>query len=344
MKINKSDLIGTGSVYRFTLLQMVKGKANIITLVIFLLLAAGCVPLMALAGSDGERPEPVVVSGMTEDQMEILSANYSVDVMTEEEYRADDGVDMDALFVIQYVYSIFVMFVSIFSASYIIRAVIEEKASKLVETLMVSVKPLALILGKILSVMTYIFGLFVAMILAFGLSYGICGRFMDVSAIGTLMSSMGFSSELMNLSVSTVLIVLISLILGYLAFSIIAGVSGTCCSSMEDMESANLSVTLLIMAGYLVSCMTVAISGGVPAVVVSLLPVVSVFCAPVQYVVGHISLAVFLLSWLLQALYIVLLAIFATRVYRELIMYRGNRVKLMQLFRMAGHKQVKEVR
>lgn len=35
MKLSKSDFNGTGKVYRFTLAQMVKGKANIITMLVF---------------------------------------------------------------------------------------------------------------------------------------------------------------------------------------------------------------------------------------------------------------------------------------------------------------------
>ena len=37
MKLRKSDFTGTGKVFRFTLVQMLKGKANIITMLIFFL-------------------------------------------------------------------------------------------------------------------------------------------------------------------------------------------------------------------------------------------------------------------------------------------------------------------
>ena len=48
MKISRNDFNGTGSVYRFTLSQMLKGKANIITMLIFFLIAAASIPVMTL--------------------------------------------------------------------------------------------------------------------------------------------------------------------------------------------------------------------------------------------------------------------------------------------------------
>ena len=48
MKLRKSDFTGTGKVYRFTLSQMMKGKAKIISLIIFFLIAAASIPVMTV--------------------------------------------------------------------------------------------------------------------------------------------------------------------------------------------------------------------------------------------------------------------------------------------------------
>ena len=52
------DLSGTGQVYRFTLSQLLKSRANRVTLIIMVLLAAVSMPLTALLG--GVRLEPEV--------------------------------------------------------------------------------------------------------------------------------------------------------------------------------------------------------------------------------------------------------------------------------------------
>ena len=50
MKMRKSNFAGTGKVYRFSLQQLFRSKANMISLIIMLVLAMGMVPLMGLIG------------------------------------------------------------------------------------------------------------------------------------------------------------------------------------------------------------------------------------------------------------------------------------------------------
>ena len=89
-------------------------------------------------------------------------ASYQIDSMSASDYLAQkagtktESIGFDASFAIQYGYSIIVMMLCLLSASFIIRCVITEKESKLIELLMVSVSPLSLLLGKILAVMTYV--------------------------------------------------------------------------------------------------------------------------------------------------------------------------------------------
>ena len=271
------------------------------------------------------------------EQAAAVTSSFQVKTGGVKEYMEKDGVSWDVQYMIQLVYALVVIVVSVFSVTYIIRTVVEEKASKLVELLMVSVKPLALIVGKILAAMTYVFGMFLILVAGFGISYCVSGMFMDVSAISGMMSGMGISGGTLKIGPETLGIILISLLLGYFTFAIIAGLSGTGCSTMDDIQSASTLVTLLIMAGYLVSIFISSAgsaSGGV-ALFASLCPVLSVFCAPVQYIVGNISFWVLFLSWVIQAAVIVLLALFCARIYSSLLMHKGGRVKLGQMISMA---------
>lgn len=418
MKRTDGSLRGTGKVYAFTLEQMIKGKANLIMLVLLLALSLASVPLMTLFGGTGGARETgferLYVQNETGLPLELASL---ADIVTEEDakpetiqkdeawlrfYLAEDGYHVDAecdpvdedkaasllqnaqsilnearyaslgttteqlktistpvqtetgtvtdylsapeldfadTFAIQYVYSILVMILSIFASSYIVRAVIEEKASKLVELLMVSVKPLALIVGKILAMMTYVFGLLLLMVVGMVMSYFISGSFMEVASPVAMLQGMGLDISGMNVGPMTVVIVLVSLVLGYLTFSILGGLVGTGCSSMEDVESANLSVILIVMAGYLVASMTSGIGNTAVGTVLALVPVVSVFCAPVQYVCGNINLGMLCVSWLLQGLVLLLLAWLCAKIYHELLLRRGGKVKLREMLSMARRKK-----
>lgn len=401
------DLSGTGQVYRFTLSQLLKSRANRVTLIIMVLLAAVSMPLTALLGgetpetsdtaglasvrvdnrtdlvldfsgeaywadtdfsADAGEPDAVVTitgdetgyqvavvgsetahagelsqlaetarqavrdaclraAGLSSRQMEALTAS------TGEEDSHEDG------FWVQYGYSILAMILCLMSASYVIRAVVEEKDSRLVELLLVSVKPMALLAGKILAVMAFTFGWLLAMLAGLGVSCGLTAGLMGPGVLQKQMSGLLAAvprvQEDLWQAAGVLLVLLVSLGLGYLTMSLIGGVAGACCSGMEEAGEATGPVMLLTMAGYLASCVVGAVPSGPVAVFSTLCPVVSIFCAPVQFAGGNVSFWLVLASWAIQAAVIWGLLTLASRVYAGLIVHRGSRVKLRELMSMA---------
>lgn len=401
------DLSGTGQVYRFTLSQLLKSRANRVTLIIMVLLAAVSMPLTALLGgetpetsdtaglasvrvdnrtdlvldfsgeaywadtdfsADAGEPDAVVTvsgdvtgyqvavvgsetadagelsqlaetarqavrdaclraAGLSSRQLEALTAS------TGEEDSHEDG------FWVQYGYSILAMILCLMSASYVIRAVVEEKDSRLVELLLVSVKPMALLAGKILAVMAFTFGWLLAMLAGFGVSCGLTAGLMGPGVLqkqlSGLLAAVPRVQEDLWQAAGVLLVLLVSLGLGYLTMSLIGGVAGACCSGMEEAGEATGPVMLLTMTGYLASCVVGAVPSGPVAVFSTLCPVVSIFCAPVQFAGGNVSFWLVLASWAIQAAVIWGLLTLASRVYAGLIVHRGSRVKLRELMSMA---------
>lgn len=401
------DLSGMGQVYRFTLSQLLKSRANRVTLIIMVLLAAVSMPLTALLGgetpetsdtaglasvrvdnrtdlvldfsgeaywadtdfsADAGEPDAVVTitgdetgyqvavvgsetadagelsqlaetarqavrdaclraAGLSSRQLEALTAS------TGEEDSHEDG------FWVQYGYSILAMILCLMSASYVIRAVVEEKDSRLVELLLVSVKPMALLTGKILAVMAFTFGWLLAMLAGLGVSCGLTAGLMGPGVLqkqlsGLLAAVPRVQEDLWQVA-GVLLVLLVSLGLGYLTMSLIGGVAGACCSGMEEAGEATGPVMLLTMTGYLASCVVGAVPSGPVAVFSTLCPVVSIFCAPVQFAGGNVSFWLVLASWAIQAAVIWGLLTLASRVYAGLIVHRGSRVKLRELMSMA---------
>lgn len=320
----KMDFTGVGQVYRFTLRQLVKNKANIIVFGGFLFTALAIIPIMSFFVGDDPS------SGSTL----ILQTGVS----TVSEYLSGSQAGFDARYGIQMAYSILTMILCVFSATFIVRAIVEEKSSKLVETLMVSVKPLALIFGKILAVMTYMFSFIVLLGCAFCLSYFVCGQFLDVSFVGEMLASLGITADVLNVGVETIFVIFISLILSYLLFSLIAGLAGAGCSNMDEVEGANMAAMGVILAGYLVSCFTLGI-GDSSAVFFAVCPVLSAFSAPVYYIFGTIGFEVLLLSWAVQILTVGVVLLLTAQVYDQLIMYKGSRLKMSRILAMAFGKE-----
>ena len=289
----------------------------------------------------------IAAAGITDAQLDILWSDYSVvlpesmwpaDEVLPDDFTAEEEDFMDGFWV-QYGYAIAVMMLCLLSASYVIRAVIEEKGSKLVELLLLSVQPLALLTGKILAAMLYTFGMLLMMVAAWAGSLGITAVIFGRDSVSGIVSVI--SGVLPSLQTDPVhllalgLVLLISLLLGYLTMSMLGGLSGACCSSMDDMGSAASTVTMVTMAGYLGACVVSALPGRGVAVFSALCPVLSIFCAPVQYARGNIGWWVLLISWLVQALLVAALAWLSARVYADLIIHRGKRIKMNQLLAMA---------
>lgn len=401
------DLSGTGQVYRFTLSQLLKSRANRVTLIIMVLLAAVSMPLTALLG--GETPETSDTAGLASvrvDNRTDLALDFSGDAYwADTDFSADAGEpdavvtitgdetgyqvavvgsesahagelsqlaetarqavrnaclqaaglssrQLEALtastgeedshedgFWVQYGYSILAMILCLMSASYVIRAVVEEKDSRLVELLLVSVKPMALLAGKILAVMAFTFGWLLAMLAGLGVSCGLTAGLLGPGVLqkqlSGLLAAVPRVQEDLWQAAGVLLVLLVSLGLGYLTMSLIGGVAGACCSGMEEAGEATGPVMLLTMAGYLASCVVGAVPSGPVAVFSTLCPVVSIFCAPVQFAGGNVSFWLVLASWAIQAAVIWGLLTLASRVYAGLIVHRGSRVKLRELMSMA---------
>ncbi len=266
-------------------------------------------------------------SGITPDKLTVISSQYYVSSGSASSYMGTSD-DLAMRFIIQYVYAIIVLLLCSISIGYIIRSVLEEKASKLVETLLTSVRPLSLIVGKILAVMTYIIIILASVIISALVSSKITALF---SKTPISLSALGLDISSMRIDIPTLILIIISLIISYLTYSVLAGISGACCSNMEEMDAATGTVMMTLMIGYVVSFTTCAIDSAPVAYITSLLPIISTFCAPVRYVLGHIGLGTFIISLLLQALVVVCLFVFCSKVYSEIIIRRGKRIKLKEL-------------
>ena len=305
MSEKKSRIEGTGKVYRFTLSQMLKNSTNRWTLLILLLFALASVPVMSLMGQGN------MSAGGSE--------AFYVEVKSMTAYENPELLSSDAKYLLQYGYSILVLMLITISSSYIIRSVVEEKA---------------LILGKILAMMTFILVMVAVMLGGVFVSGVITGMFMDMGAVMALLEQTGLTS--LRVGPGTVLITLVSLLLGYFTFSILAGLSGAACSNMEEVEGASTTVVILALAGYLVPTIFASTVSGTGSVLLALCPIVSVFSAPVQFVSESVGFPVLLASWGIQIVVIAILAVFMARVYGGLIMYRGSKVKLADLLKKGG--------
>ena len=270
--------------------------------------------------------------GVDPRQMGIALAPVSTSVLSEAEFRdaEEDEEGITTRQVGNSAYSILVFMLISFSTSFIVRAVVQEKSSKLVELLMVSVKPLALISGKILAAMCLV----AAGVVCSGV--GLALSRLVLKLLGKEgMASLGIGSLLQGLSGPGILVVLVSVLLGYLSYSIIAGISGACCSTESESDNASSSAMLIAMVGYMAAMGTAWMKAGTAIRILSAIPFISVFIAPARFLSGDIGFGLLALSWLLQAAASALLMKLCAAVYGALMIHRGEKIGLKQVLRMA---------
>ncbi len=269
--------------------------------------------------------------GVSPQQMGVALAPVSASTLSEEEYRqTEEDDDQTTRQVGGSAYSILIFMLVSFSTSFIVRAVVQEKSSKLVELLMVSVKPLALITGKILAAMCLV----VAGMFCSGLGLILARTAMKLMGKGDGMATLGIGSLLRGLNGPGVLAVLVSVLLGYISYAIIAGISGACCSTETESDSASSGAMLISMVGYIAGMATAWMKAGTAIRVLSLIPFVSVYIAPSRFLLGDIGFGWLALGWLLQALVALLLMKLCAAVYGALMIHRGERVKPGQILAM----------
>lgn len=315
---NSDALSGLGKVYKFTLVQLYKNKSNLISFGIFILIALASVPVMSIfMGDNGGTAE----------------ASFYTSVYDMESFMERDSVGFDARYFVQYGYSLFAMMMVLFSATFIVRAVLEEKSSKLVETLRVSIKSEAMIMGKQLAIITFVLSMLLLIIAGFAVSYFASGLFIDTSFVGNTLTNVGITKDVLNIGFGLVAVTFVSLLLACVLLSQIAALSGAGCSSMEDMESANMTATMLVLVCYMITVIASPINSE-PSMILALCPFLSSFAMPTYYAMGQIGFGVVAASWALQIVVILALYKLSGKVYDSLIMHNGKRIKMSKILAM----------
>ena len=257
----------------------------------------------------------------TEDVAKLMGGVSSGETLTEKKYmeKKADPVTGGRFFAFFMGFNIIIMMVSSLSASYIVSSVTEEKQSKLVETLLVSIRPMALLVGKIVGMMTYVVLMLLAGLAGSRISDFVMRNVIKLDMTNYMGSGMDFSLFTQN-GVKGFAVLLLSLVMSYLFFGFVAGLFGSAVSKTEDVQSATGSVMMFTMIGYFGSLFGGMSENSTMWIAESLIPPFSFFSAPILFIMGKIPVWTFLVGIGIQAVVIVALVMLAAKTYRVLIL------------------------
>ncbi len=262
----------------------------------------------------------------------------------------------EIVIVVTTIYSLVVLMLISLTSSYIISSINEEKNSKLVETLLVSVKPMALVMGKIVAMLVYVMLMFFAGGVGAGISNTVVMTLfpMDqmkeaatqmasnvaVSDSGISVSGVTLPFNLGTINATTLVVgiiaVLVNFFVTFFIFAMLAGIFGSACVKKEDVGSANLTLMMVAMAGYFAALAFVNMSNPILDNVLSLIPFVSSFVAPIYLLAGRIGIVVYLISFAIQVAFVFFLIWLCARVYKKMLLNDSEKFSLGLIFRAAG--------
>lgn len=257
----------------------------------------------------------VVASGITPAQATALAHPRPLPITSLQQAKHDDTARSTAP------YGLILIFVLLSQyCTWVLMGVVEEKASRVVEVLLATLRPAQLLTGKVAGIGTVALGqgaliVGVALVLA--------------KAVG---------SDLVRGSAPVeVLGILVWLVVGYAFYSWVYAAAGSLAERQEHVQSLAFPLQLPILFGYIVSL--TALGAGSPSSfieVLAYLPPTAPFAMPVLVALGAVAWWQFAASVLLTLAATVGVARLAAVVYRRAVLRTGRRIRLREVLAASG--------
>ncbi|MBQ2558732.1 MAG: ABC transporter permease [Lachnospiraceae bacterium] len=287
------------------------------------------------------------ISGLSEEELKILAYDYEVEInyITPEGELTDDadkGIN-GGQFGVVYFIMFAVSMICIMASTQVATAVVTDKSSRVVELLLTSVRPMALLLGKILAMLVATIGQMVILVCAVVISNKLTGMLFNTES--TYLTSLIPKGILSNLTVANAVVSFTLIALGLVFYATLAGLCGAMVSKMEELqESLKYFTTVSILGMYAAIAAIISMQKSATNIFVKfceLFPLTSPMTTPGARIinVAPMSYALIAIAILLVLDYLTLR--FAAGVYEGLITNMGNPIKLKDVIAMARNKKSK---
>lgn len=282
------------------------------------------------------------VTGVTKEQvdfihMETLTKVTAADVNGNEVIKESTKITEAQYWFIYGLFFILLMIINM-ASSQIASSIASDKSTRVVEYLLISVKPLALMVGKILAMLVAVVGQTVLMIIGIVVSNQVTTSVFSNGGESLLEKYLP-TSIFSSLSFVNIAICVVVIALGLMFCGTLAGLAGATVSKIEELgEGMTLFMIVNMVGAYIGLGAAIALMGsGMSGYVVFalLLPISSPYILPGAILVGKVSLPMAAGAIGLQVIAIVLLVRFVAKVYETLILHNGSTISFKALIKIA---------
>jgi ABC-2 type transport system permease protein len=218
---------------------------------------------------------------------------------------------------------LFFLYMSVlFYGIFVMRGVIEEKQSRIVEVLISSVRPTQMMLGKLIGIglvgltQIGIWALSTAVLSLFG---------------ATMFASQG--AKIPNIPISLLVYFVLYFVLGFFLYATLYAMVGAIVSSEEDAQQVQLPVTLLIVMPMLIFGVVMANPNSTSSIVLSMIPFFAPTLMMLRIAVINPPVWQVILSMVIMVATILGSVWVAARIYRVGILMYGKRPSIAELGR-----------
>ena len=272
------------------------------------------------------------ISEFDEKTIELLGVYVYADVSNANEDGDTIGTTITKIFV-PMIFSLFMYMIILLHGQSISKAIVADKSSKLMEMLLTSVKPYAIIAGKILGTAAV-----AIMQLGIWIASGIVGFIVgDVVAKNINPDYHNFVLELIDImknssngtafSIVAIILAIVGIVIGFFMYCVLAGLSGAMVSKVEDLSSAatlfQLPVIVAFMVSYFATISSISADGqSVILEILRIVPVTSPFLMPADILIGNMTIVGGLISLAVMVITCLAIVLATGKIYINKIFYK----------------------
>ena len=268
--------------------------------------AAGTVQIQTVIEEEGQQAEDIIAI-LTSDPLEIST-------LTEGDPAESESRTAVAYFGLLLLYLAVLLY-----GTWILTGVTEEKANRVVEVLLSSVRPWQILGGKILGIGALALSQLLGTIVAAVVALRVTGAF-----------------DLPPIEASSVVNLLVWFLIGFLIFAVLFGAAGSLVSRTEEANTIAMPMSMTAVVGFFVSITALNDPDGPIAVIFTFVPVTAPFVVPVRTALQAIPVWHYGVAVLVSLVTLVVLTGIAGRIYSGGLLRYGGRVGVREAWRSAA--------
>jgi ABC-2 type transport system permease protein len=240
----------------------------------------------------------------------------------------------EATFFLAYIVGIILYMAILLYGMNVMRSVIEEKRTRIIEVLVSSLRPFELMLGKVIGVggvglfQMAIWGVSAALLVSYG---SVLFGALHISPEQAAQAQV----QMPAIGIGLVLLVLAYFLFGYLIYSALYAVIGASVNTEAEAQQAQMPVTMLLVVAIILLMPIINDPGGSMAVTMGLVPFFSPIIMPIRLTASEVPGSEVALSLAVLAASTVVVVWIAARIYRVGILMYGKRPNARELLRWA---------